>query len=169
MIEWKKKRFFLLKCSSFCFQSHHTQKTLSDNSLDSVLWSEIKANEHGNIQYVNARPCFLLPHWISHLSDFRVKPLKPKWQLKSYLLLGTLYGLKKKTRLCYVSSFSGSMWAQVLIDFANDRTCEGSAEVRRPSAPAADLGCRRAAKTALSQFVQRKDHYFLETEKIQCD
>lgn len=46
------------------------------------------------------------------------------------------------------------------------RTCEGSAEVRRPSAPAADLWCSRAAKTALSQCLQRKDHYFLETKRF---
>lgn len=85
----KNKRLFLLKCNSFCFQSHRTEKTLSDNSLDGVLWSEIKANEHVNIQYVNASPCFPLPHWISHLSDVRVKPLKPKWKHKSYLFLGT--------------------------------------------------------------------------------
>lgn len=96
-------------------------------------------------------PVFCCPHWISHLSDVTVKTTKV------FFILGTWQGLKRK---CISVSRSGGIVSAVIHLLTNVMramtpcwpfdwvwTCKGSAEVCRPSAPAAaaaDQWCWRA-------------------------
>lgn len=114
--EWNKttrprqKEIFPLKCSSLCVEWVTTLRKTCLMILSTLFYDlRSKQMNNVNIQYVNVSPCFLLPRWISRLSDVRIKPQNTQMKTQKCFFFLTLYR-KKSFNVSRSNEWSWKSW-----------------------------------------------------------